>query len=88
MACRAGVLRDLLGDGLSIGLLVSGPGGCVTGWRRESRVGGDFPRSRGKAHLLSVSVLPDWLRLIADLLPASYVFEGDERGAVRAHVPH
>jgi ABC-2 type transport system permease protein len=23
-----------------------------------------------------VSVLPDWLRLIADLLPASYVFEG------------
>jgi ABC-2 type transport system permease protein len=23
-----------------------------------------------------VSVLPDWLRVIADLLPASYVFEG------------
>jgi len=23
-----------------------------------------------------ISVLPDWLRVIADLLPASYVFEG------------
>ena len=35
-----------------------------------------------------VSVLPDWLRLIADLLPASYVFEGMRAVLFEHTLPH